>query len=97
LSIFEIIMLICFGAAWPFSIAKSFKSRQTGGKSLMFLLVVLVGYGMGILHKAYYHYDVVIGLYAFNGLMVCADILLFFRNKRLEKRETAPATAEAAA
>ena len=45
-------MLICFGAAWPFSIYKSLKSKSTAGKSLIFLIVVEVGYIAGIIHKA---------------------------------------------
>ena len=32
MSIYEIIMLICFGAAWPFSIYKSLKSKSTKEK-----------------------------------------------------------------
>lgn len=31
MSIFEVIMLICFGAAWPFSIYKSYTSTSTSG------------------------------------------------------------------
>ena len=29
----EIIMLICFGASWPISVAKSYKARTAKGKS----------------------------------------------------------------
>ena len=29
-------MLFCFGFSWPFSIAKSIRTRSTKGKSLMF-------------------------------------------------------------
>jgi hypothetical protein len=85
MSIFEIIMLICFGAAWPFSIYKSWRSRQTAGKSGVFLVVVLVGYGAGIMHKLVYSYDPVIYLYLLNLLMVSADLALFLRNKHLSK------------
>ncbi len=81
MSIFEIIMLLCFGAAWPFSIYKSYKSRSVKGKSLLFLLVVFVGYGSGILHKVFYNYDRVIYLYILNMIMVEIDILLYIRNK----------------
>ncbi len=83
MSIFEIIMLLCFGAAWPFSIYKSYKSRSVEGKSLLFLLVVFVGYVSGILHKIFYYYDSVIYLYSLNMIMVGIDILLYFRNRRL--------------
>jgi uncharacterized membrane protein YbjE (DUF340 family) len=82
-SIFEIVMLACFGSAWPFSIYKSFKSRQNAGKSIAFLFIVLVGYGAGIIHKLIYSRDAVIYLYLLNALMVFIDILLYFRNSRL--------------
>lgn len=51
MSIFEAIMLICFGTAWPFSIYKSWKSRACAGKSVIFLYIVLVGYAAGITHN----------------------------------------------
>jgi hypothetical protein len=34
MSVFEIAMLVCFGAAWPVSIYKSLKTRAVAGKSL---------------------------------------------------------------
>ena len=43
-SLLEITMLICFGAAWPISIYKSWTSRSSRGKSLLFLVVIIVGY-----------------------------------------------------
>lgn len=81
MSVFEITMLVCFGSAWPFSIHKSWKSRQVGGKSLPFLVVVLAGYVAGILHKLIYSFDFVIVLYICNFLMVLIDILLYLRNR----------------
>jgi len=85
LSIFEVIMLLCFGAAWPFSIYRSYKSRSTAGKSLIFSLLLLVGYISGVLHKILYSYDYVIILYIINSIMVTADILLYLRNRKYEK------------
>ncbi|HOA14049.1 MAG TPA: hypothetical protein PKH54_00890 [Myxococcota bacterium] len=84
--IFEIIMLLCFSAAWPFSIARSFRSRSTSGKSLVFLLVILAGYAAGIVHKANCNRDPVISLYIFNGSLVLIDILLYLRNRIVERR-----------
>ena len=78
-------MLFCFGFAWPLSIYRSYKSRTNAGKSLPFLYVVFLGYVSGILHKITYNYDLVIILYILNGLMVFADILLYYRNNRLNK------------
>ncbi|HBR02104.1 hypothetical protein [Syntrophomonas wolfei] len=87
MSIFEIIMLICFGAAWPFSIYKSYSSRSIEGKSFLFLVVVMIGYGSGILHKIFYNYDNVIYLYILNLVMVGIDLLLYIRNRRMNLRD----------
>lgn len=87
MSVFEIIMLLCFGIAWPFSIYKSYTSRQTQGKSVVFLMVIVIGYLSGIIHKLLYNKDWVVLLYMLNLLMVSTDIALFFRNRRLEKRK----------
>ncbi len=84
MSIYEIIMLLCFGAAWPVSIAKSIRTRSTGGKSLIFLLVIVVGYAAGITHKLLYSPDIVVWLYALNVTMVSIDAGLWIRNRRLE-------------
>lgn len=32
MSIFEVLMLACFGAAWPFSLVRSYKARSNKGK-----------------------------------------------------------------
>lgn len=85
MSIFEVIMLLCFGAAWPVSIYKSYTSRKNSGKSLFFLLIVMVGYAAGITHKFLHSKDIVIYLYLLNSVMISIDIALYFRNKRLAK------------
>jgi hypothetical protein len=92
MSAFEIAMLLCFGAAWPFSICKSYTSRQNVGKSIIFLYVILAGYVSGVLHKALYSMDKVIYLYILNGLMVLTDIALYYRNRRLVSGPVAPNT-----
>lgn len=85
MSIFEAIMLICFGSAWPFSIAKSYKSRSNAGKSLLFMAIVEVGYISGMIHKVLYSFDLVFYLYALNALLVMIDLLLYRRNARLAR------------
>lgn len=76
-------MLICFGAAWPVSIYKSYTSKKVEGKSVAFLFIIVVGYIAGIIHKLLYSPDAVIYLYILNSLMVSIDIALYYRNKRL--------------
>ena len=39
MGILEFLMLCCFGASWPFSIAKSVRSRSTKVKSIMFFVL----------------------------------------------------------
>ena len=88
MSIFEIVMLLCFGAAWPFSIYKSFTSHSVKGKSLAFLLIVWVGYLAGVIHKVVYHPDVVIVFYIINLTMVSVDALLYLRNRRIVNNQS---------
>ena len=90
-SILEICMLVCFGASWPVSIYKSWTSRTTKGKSLLFTCLLFIGYIFGILHKIFYHRDVVIALYALNLILISIDIGLYFRNRRIDAiRDGAP-------
>lgn len=89
MSVFEAVMLICFGAAWPASIYKSYISRTTAGKSLIFLVIVFIGYLAGITHKVLFDLDGVMLLYILNSVMVFADIMLYCRNRNLEKRQAA--------
>lgn len=88
MSIFEVIMLICFGAAWPLSIYKSYTSRSTEGKSMLFLIVILVGYVAGILHKVFNQYDAVLYLYLLNFVMVLTDLLIYIRNRRIAENSS---------
>jgi hypothetical protein len=79
MSVFEILMLLCFGASWPISIAKSLCTRVVAGKSPLFMAVVIAGYLSGILHKILYSFDWVIALYALNLILVAIDMGLYFR------------------
>lgn len=85
MSVFEIAMLLCFGAAWPFSIYRSYISRSTKGKSIFFLYIVIAGYIAGILNKVFYNYDGVIWFYAMNLVMVASDTVIYYRNLKIEK------------
>ncbi len=85
---FELIMLVCFGLSWPISVFKSWKTKSTTGKSLFFMLAILIGYIAGIIHKIFYFNDFVIYIYLFNFLMVSLDIALFIHHYRREKRMT---------
>ena len=95
MNIFESIMLICFGFAWPISIYKSVVSKKTAGKSLLFLAVLQIGYVAGVLFKlTEYRANLKINpdetisinlyLYILNFVMITIDELLFLRNRRIE-------------
>ena len=79
MSVFEILMLVCFGLSWPISIAKAIRTKRVEGKSPVFMLVICLGYLSGILHKLFFALDWVIVLYAINLLMVAIDLILYYR------------------
>jgi len=76
MSIFEALMLFCFGASWPFALAKTYKTKVVRGKSIRFLLLILAGYICGVIHKILYNIDIVIWLYFLNFVMISADLIL---------------------
>ena len=92
--ILEIIMVVSFGASWPFNVMKSWKARTTKGKSLLFLLLIFFGYIAGIASKMVNVVNIagyfgehwyVIFFYCLNLIMVGADLLIYVRNSRLDK------------
>ena len=92
--IFEVIMIISFGVSWPFNVIKSYKSRTAKGKSLLFLCLIIFGYVAGIASKFMneaYMADFsskwyVLFFYFLNLTMVTADLILYFRNKKIDRR-----------
>ena len=81
MSIFEGIMLLCFGTAWPVSIYRSLTAPKLTGKSFPFMIVVFLGYLSGITHKLLYSRDGVLYLYILNALMVLADMVIYLVRK----------------
>lgn len=90
----EITMIVSFGASWPLNVIKSWKSRTTKGKSLAFLCLIFFGYIAGIaskfLNEAYMasigEKWYVLFFYFLNLIMVGIDLILYFRNRALDKR-----------
>lgn len=89
MSIFEAMMLICFGVSWPISIAKSVRTKVVSGKSPLFMGVLCFGYASGIIHKLLYSMDWIILLYALNLVLVSIDLTLYFRYLPLESQSVA--------
>lgn len=92
--ILEVIMIICFGASWPFNVVKSYKARTARGKSPVFLCLIIFGYIAGItakfLNEAYMSAIsekwYVLFFYFLNLLMVSADLVIYFRNRQLDNK-----------
>ena len=93
-SIFESVMLICFGISWPISVYKSITSTSTKGKSCIFIIAILIGYIAGIAGKIISgNINFVLFLYVLNFVVVSTDFGLYFRNKKYEKEMTANSLA----
>jgi len=86
MSIFEAAMLICFGASWPFQVAKTYRTKDVKGKSIFFLWLIEIGYVCGMIHKVLYSQDLVIVLYLLNFILVAADMILYYKYKEDEHR-----------
>ena len=90
--ILEIVMILSFGASWPFNVVRSFKARTAKGKSPAFLFLILIGYVAGIVAKltnSAYMAEFstkwyVLIFYIINFIMVAVDLGLYVRNRRLD-------------
>lgn len=87
MSILEVLMIICFGLAWPINLYNSIKSRSTKGKNLLFMSFILLAYVFGILHKLFVAVDGAVYFYIVNEAMVLADFAVYFMNRKREVRE----------
>ena len=87
MQIFEFIMLTCFGLSWPISVYKSIKSKSTQGKSIVFIIAIIIGYISGIIGKIVNHQlTYVLIIYCFNLIVVSVDLVLFFINRKNEEK-----------
>ncbi len=84
MSIFEALMLICFGVSWPVSIIKTLRTRIVAGKSPLFMAIVCLGYISGIVHKSLCSRDWIMALYIVNAALVATDLALYFVYARRE-------------
>jgi len=82
MSLFEALMIFCFGVSWPVSIWKSLRAPSVEGKSCLFLGIIILGYLAGIIHKCLYSLDWILALYVINLLMVAADLTIVIVRRR---------------
>jgi len=98
----EAITIFCFGLSWPLSIRKSYVSRTAKGKSLFFQVFILIGYAVGIVRKLIqftamdasgFIFFLSAIFYVLNFIMISIDVVLYFRNTKLDKERDAAAAA----
>ena len=84
-NILETLMIVSFGISWPINLGKAFRSRTAKGKSVMFNYFILAGYICGVISKILSHtFNLAFYFYFPNIIMVTADIILYYRNKKLD-------------
>lgn len=104
IDLLEALTIFCFGLSWPISIRKSWVSRTAKGKSVLFEVILLIGYGIGIARKIIqlncmgasgFLFGLSFAFYIINSVAISIDIALYFRNKKLdEAAECAEAEAK---
>ena len=75
-------MLLSFGLSWPFSIAKALKTKKVAGKSPIFMMIVIIGYIFGMIHKILNDFDWVFWAYVVDSALVSFDLALYFKFKK---------------
>ena len=83
-TLFEALMILCWGISWPFAVWKTLRTRNVEGVSIFFLWLVFVGYVSGVFFKlsvarAEGFVNPVIILYLFNFLIVGTELVLYYR------------------
>lgn len=88
-------MIVSFGCSWPMNVIRSYKARTAKGKSLAFLVLIIIGYIAGIASKfvneaymaSFAQKWYVLVFYFINITMVGIDTVIYFRNRRLDKKK----------
>ena len=88
--VLEAAMIILFGISWPFNLIKSIRTGSTKGKSLLFLILIDIGYIAGITSKFFSTTFVwetdwwIFMIYVISFAFVSADLIMYFVNKKKE-------------
>ena len=87
-SIFETVMLLCFGFSWPMNLIKAYNAKTAKGTSLPFILLIIVGYVAGITAKIVTgQTNYVLAAYILNLAIVLLNLAIYFRNTSLDKKK----------
>ena len=87
-SIFETIMLVCFGFSWPMNLIKAYTAKTAKGTSLPFILLIIIGYVAGITAKIVTgQTNYVLAAYVLNLAIVLLNLVIYFRNSTFDKKK----------
>lgn len=90
-------MLVCFGFSWPINLIKNIKAKTAKSMSLQFILLIIFGYIAGITAKLTAHkINYVLIVYLLNLLIVSINLIVYFINKRNDRKNNTTAKAIAA-
>ncbi len=93
----EAIMMICFGLSWPMALVKNIRAKSAKGMSLPFILLIISGYVAGTIAKIISdNITYVLIVYLLNLTIVTMNLMVYFYNRRLDKKNE-QAAVEAAA
>lgn len=82
-------MLVCFGFSWPLNVVKAYRAKTAKGTSLAFIILIITGYIAGISAKIINNqFNYVLGVYFLNLAIVSANVFVYIRNKRLDKKSS---------
>ncbi|OJF75629.1 MAG: hypothetical protein BKP49_11345 [Treponema sp. CETP13] len=85
-NLFETFMICAFGCSWPISAYNSWKSGSAEGKSLLFSVIILLGYFFGMAGKIIVgNINYVFIFYILNVVFVLLDLAFTIRNKAKDK------------
>ncbi len=95
--ILEAIMLVCFGISWPINLVKNYRLRSAKSTSLSFLFLIWFGYVAGVAAKLIQLLSpelksptwYLLTIYIINLIMLSANLLVYFRNRRLDRMSAA--------
>ena len=86
-SIFETVMLLCFGFSWPMNLIKAYNAKTAKGTSLPFILLIIIGYVAGITAKIVTGQTNYVLAYVLNLAIVLLNLVIYFRNSTLDKKK----------